>query len=351
MVEFWRFGGTPQPAADAGRIAKRLEDLGWDGLVVGEDAGVIAESYVYLSAAAACTSTLKLGTGVSVPLRHPIQAASAAATLQAISNGRFVPSYGRGDGGLAILGRAPLNVAQFFAYVRQVKAYLDHEVVSDDGFEHSMQRLFDTDPSIDAARVPIDISATGPKMIAQAAQFADGVTFAVGADLGRLRQCAAWAREACASNGRDPSTCRLSAYIPLAVVPNGNRAWARQVIRGGVLRHARFSAFDGKILDGVESADSNTVMKAFEATRDHSLHAPRPADFSVADEVIDDEFLERFAIVGEPQECADRLAEVIDIGIERVVALCRVPTTDPHEENAARIAQEVFPLMAAMTSR
>ena len=222
-MEFWRFGGTPQPAAEVGRIAKRLEDLGWDGLVVGEDAGVIAEPYVYLSAAAACTSRLRLGTGVSVPLRHPIQAASAAAALQAISAGRFRPSYGRGDGGLAILGRPPLNVAQFFDYVRQVKAYLEHDVVQADGFDNSLERLFTTDPSIGAARTPIDISATGPRMIAQAAQFADGVTFAVGADITRLRQCVTWANEACDAAGRDRTSFTLSAYVPVAVAVNGDQ--------------------------------------------------------------------------------------------------------------------------------
>jgi 5,10-methylenetetrahydromethanopterin reductase len=87
-VEFWRFGGTPQPATQMGRIARRFEELGWDGMVVGEDHGVLPDPYVTLSLAAATTTRLKLGTGVSVPIRHPFLAANAIATLHAVSGGR-----------------------------------------------------------------------------------------------------------------------------------------------------------------------------------------------------------------------------------------------------------------------
>jgi 5,10-methylenetetrahydromethanopterin reductase len=343
-VEFWRFGGTPVPAGDVGTVAKRLEDLGWDGLVVGEDAGVLSEPYVFLAAAAAATTKLKLGTGVSVPLRDPLQAANAVVTLQTVSHGRFLPSFGRGDGGLAILGRRPITVSGFIRYVERVKAYLAHEQVEVDGFVSSMERLYSADPSVDAARPRIDVSATGPRMIAFGATVADGVTFAVGADVERIRQCVAQAREAREAGGLDPDSVRLSAYVPAAVAVDGDRAAARDTIRGGVLRHARFSAFEGTPLDGVSKDDQATVLRAFEATRDHGISAPKPADFSVAT-VIDDDFLDRFAVVGPPKECAERFQEIIDLGIQRLVVLTRVPTTDPGEQNAARIAQEVLPLL------
>jgi hypothetical protein len=37
---------------------------------------------------------------------------------------------------------------------------------------------------------------------------------------------------------------------------------------------------------------------------------------------------------------------MIETGLHRLVIMTRVPGTDPAEENAARIAQEVFPLLA-----
>jgi 5,10-methylenetetrahydromethanopterin reductase len=341
-VSFWRFGGTPVPTSDAAAIGRRLEELGWDGLVVGEDAGVLAEPYVFLSAVAAATTRLRLGTGVSVPLRHPLQAANVALTLNAVSGGRFVPSYGRGDGGLAILGRRPITLPAFMTYVERVKLYLAGDAVDDDGFASTIARMFSSDPSMEAMRPSIDVSATGPKMISFAATRTDGVTLAVGADIARLRQGIDWARAERKDAGLDVDALRISCYIPAAVVVNGDRAAARDTIRGGVLRHARFSAFEGKALEGVAPSDQATVLRAFEATRDHGLRAPKPADFTKA-AVIDDDFLERFAIVGEPSECAERFQEIIELGVDRIVVLTRVPGTDPHEDNAARLAQEVFP--------
>jgi 5,10-methylenetetrahydromethanopterin reductase len=343
-VEFWRFGATPAPAPEIGRLAARFEELGWDGLVVGEDEGVLAESYVVLATAAAATQRLKLGTGVAVPIRDPMLAANAVATLHAVSGGRFLISLGRGDGALAQLGRGPIKVDEFETYLDRVQRYLRRESFDLDGFTASMARIFSVDPGLDLPKPPVDVSATGPRMIKLAARLAEGITFAVGANVERLRECVAAARAARVELGLDPDTFRLGAYIPAAVAPNGDLDVARDIIRGGVLRHARFSVLHGKPLDTAPEEDRATLARAFEATRDHGRHVPKVADFS-AKEIIDDEYLDRFAVVGPPEQCAERFQEIIDTGVDRIVVLVRVPGTDPQEENAARLAQEVFPLL------
>ena len=76
-VEFWRFGGTPVPATEIANIARRFEAQGWDGFVVGQDIGVLPDSYLVLALAAAATTKLKVGTGVSVPLRNTMDVATA----------------------------------------------------------------------------------------------------------------------------------------------------------------------------------------------------------------------------------------------------------------------------------
>jgi 5,10-methylenetetrahydromethanopterin reductase len=343
-VEFWRFGGTPQPATEMGRIARRFEELGWDGMVVGEDHGVLPDPYVTLSLAAASTTRLKLGTGVSVPIRHPLLAANAIATLHAASGGRTLFSFGRGDGGLASVGRAPLSVGEFEEYVERVQRYLRREDVPVGDTTSTLSKLFEYDPSLSAPKPPIDVSATGPRVIDVAARQADSVTFAVGADLNRLRERIERVKATRQAAGGDPATFTVGCYVPAAVATNGDRAKAREVIRGAVLRHARFSAFDGKLLDDVHAADQNAVLKAVDVTRDHGRHRPKTADFAVAS-VLDDEFVDRFAIVGTPEECAERFSAIIATGVDRIVVLTRVPTTDPAEENSARLAQQVFPLI------
>jgi 5,10-methylenetetrahydromethanopterin reductase len=345
-VEFWRFGGTPVPATDVANFARRFEAQGWDGLVVGQDIGVLPDAYLFLVLAAAATSRLKLGTGVSVPVRNTMDVANTIAVMYAVTGGRSVVSFGRGDGCFAQIGRKPMTVAAFETYVRQVQSYLRKEDVDLDGFLSTMRTVYEIDPSLDGTKPPIDVSATGPKMIDLAARHADSITFAVGANLDRLRDCIKVARDARTAAGLDPDTLKIGCHIPAAVVTDGvSVEEARNIIRGAVLRHTRFSAFHGNVLENVSEEDRDAVLRSFEVTRDHSRNMPKKADFSVAS-VLPDDFVDRFAIVGEPQQCVDRFREVMSLGVSRILVLTRVPTTDREERNAARLADAVLSQLA-----
>jgi len=345
-TEFWRFGGTPVPVTEVATIARRFEAQGWDGLVVGQDIGILPDSYLFLALAAAATTRLKVGTAVSVPLRNTMDVANTIAVLHAVSGGRSVVSFGRGDGGFAQIGRKPLSVAAFETYVRQVQSYLRKEDVDLDGFPSAMRAVYEIDPSLDGAKPPIDVSATGPKMIDLAARHAAVAPFAVGPTPGRLRACTKLARDARVAAGLDPGSLSIGCHIPAAVATGGvSVAEARDIIRGAVLRHTRFSAFDGTVLEGVSEQDREAVLRSFEITRDHSRNMPKKADFSVAS-VLPDDFVDRFAIVGDPQQCADRFREVMSLGVDRILVLTRVPTTDREEANAARLADTVLSQLA-----
>lgn len=340
MVTFWRLGSPPVPTTHIGQRAKDLEDQGWDGLVIGQDIGGTADSYVLLALAAAATTTLKLGTGVSTPIRDPMDLANTAAVLHAVSKGRTMLSLGRGDGAFARVARQPLKTAEFEQYVQRVRQYLDREDVDLGGFSSNMRDLFTTDPDLDLARPLLDVSGTGPKTIDIGAHHADSVTFAVGADPVRLDGCVKLAREARAMWNPGLSLS-LGCHVPLAVVSDGvSRADARNIIRGAVIRHARFSAFEGRPLDGLQGADRALALDVTGQTRDVERSMPRPPDYSLT---IPDELVDSFAIVGEPAECADRLSALIETGVDRISLITRVPNTDHDERNAARIAEHVLP--------
>jgi 5,10-methylenetetrahydromethanopterin reductase len=168
----------------------------------------------------------------------------------------------------------------------------------------------------------------------------------VGASVDRLRDCIKLARDARAAAGRDPGSLPIGCHIPAAVATGGvSLAEARDIIRGAVLRHTRFSAFDGHVLAGVSEQDREAVLRSFEITRDHSRNMPKKADFSVAS-VLPDDFVDRFAIVGDPEQCAERFREIMSLGVDRILVLTRVPTTDRKEGNAARLADTVLSQLA-----
>ncbi|MEM6357301.1 MAG: LLM class oxidoreductase, partial [Pseudomonadota bacterium] len=88
-------------------IAARADELGFAGLWSRDvplfdpafgDAGQVYDPWVWLGALAMRTSRIALSTaGIVLPLRHPLHSAKAAASIDALSGGRFVLGAASGD--------------------------------------------------------------------------------------------------------------------------------------------------------------------------------------------------------------------------------------------------------------
>ncbi|BEP70291.1 MULTISPECIES: TIGR03571 family LLM class oxidoreductase [unclassified Variovorax] len=64
----------------------------------GEETAVLDEPFLWLTALAAATQRIALGTAAAVlPLRHPLHVAKAALSLNRLSNDRFILGLGSGD--------------------------------------------------------------------------------------------------------------------------------------------------------------------------------------------------------------------------------------------------------------
>jgi 5,10-methylenetetrahydromethanopterin reductase len=354
-LEFWRMGADPVPSARMADLARRFEEDGWDGLAVGEAHGILPDPYAVLALAAAGTTTLKLGTAVAVPLRHPMLAADAMATLHGISGGRTCFSLGRGDGAVKVLQQKPMRVTNFETYVARIQGYLRRETVEIDGTVSSMARLFAIDPSLDVPKPPVDIAATGPKTIELGARLAESISFSVGADPERLRHSIEQVRAACAGAGRSFDELELGCYVQMAVADGpDDPAW--EAIRGLTVTHARFSGFEPTTTSVDVSESEHREYRHAVATMETVLRTPeggivRPRDGEPGElvfyphEAASRELIERFAIAGPPERCAERLQEIVDIGLDRIWIGTKGVGVDLHERNARRIAREVLPLV------
>jgi 5,10-methylenetetrahydromethanopterin reductase len=351
--EFWRMGATPVPVARIGQFAREFEDAGWDGLAVGEAHGLIPDPYAALAAAAEATTTLRVGTSVAVPLRHPLLAASAMATLHAISGGRASFSIGRGDGAVKVLQQKPMPVARFEEYLGRLQGFLRREDVEIDGVASSMSRLDDIDPSISLPKPPVDVAATGPRTVEVAVKTADGVSFSVGADVERLRNSVELVRDACRALDRDLESLRLGCYVQVAVT-NGDTS-AREAIRGLVVTHARFSGFEAKPTGDVGETEHGRYRHAVETMEGvyrssrggverTAGGAPGEIEFYPREAGADD-LIDQFAIAGSPEYCAERLQEIVDLGIGRIFIGTRAVGVDLDELNSDRVGREVLPLL------
>ena len=86
------------------------------------------------------------------------------ATVQQESAGRAILGLGRGDSAAALIGEREFTSAAFERYIGQLQGYLrGEEVLLDNGFR-SRSDWIGRDSSL--PKVPIDVAATGPRVIA-----------------------------------------------------------------------------------------------------------------------------------------------------------------------------------------
>jgi 5,10-methylenetetrahydromethanopterin reductase len=104
----------------AGRTAKLVEELGFASLIVPDSQNLVPEVWGQLMLAAAATTRLRLGPGVSNSVtRDAAVTASAALSLQVESEGRAVLGIGRGDSAVQRIGRGPRSGRELRALSRR----------------------------------------------------------------------------------------------------------------------------------------------------------------------------------------------------------------------------------------
>ncbi len=319
-------------------LAETAEADGWDGLVLADSQNLVGDPYCELALAASVTSRLELGPYVTNPVtRHAAVTASAIATLQAESGGRATLGISRGDSSLTSIGRGRATLDELGRYVDVLQGYLGGQSIELDGHESRLEWLV----GLDLPKVPVDVVATGPRAIALAATRADRVTFAVGASPERIRWAIDLARSARTAAGLSAETLQAGACVVAATAPSV--ADARDLVRANVGIFARFTGQAASAARAPEAMSSDTER----AVADHYDERRHGLQSAGQTRLLPDPFIDRFAVVGAPGDCARRLSELAEIGLHHVVIVG--PSRDiAHERSLAatrRFANEVLPMV------
>jgi 5,10-methylenetetrahydromethanopterin reductase len=342
--------GISHPAV-VERVATGAEAAGYDGMLVVDSQNLAGDPYVGLALAARATSTLKLGTGVTNPgVRHPVATAAGIASVHAASGGRAVLGIGRGDSAMAHLGLAPAPASYLERYVVAVRAYLAGETLDFEAlgpFHREGAKGVETlgmadvpkgsalhwlDPSL--APVPVEVVATGPRVLDVAARRADRVLLAVGADPARV----GWAVDRVRATKSD---------VPIAsfvnVVVHDDPEVGRRLAAGGVTTFARFSVMDGKVRTPI-GRDAEAMLHEVHDAYDMNMHtrsgSPQAGKLTAG-------FTDEFAIIGTAAHCLARLEALVALGIDRFIVVGPSIDADPAEAKVARraFAAEVLPTL------
>ena len=172
---------------------------------------------------------------------------------------------------------------------------------------------------------------------------ADRVMFTVGADIDRLRWGIDLARRTRREAGLDPDAIRFGAFINMAC--HADIAKARGLVRGGLTTYARFSVMHGKA-NGPVTAQDRETLEALRSNYDMKQHTR--ADSRQAG-TLGDDFVDRFAVVGPPARCVERLKSLAALGLDKVAISggTRGASAEDAAASRALMAREVIPAMRA----
>jgi 5,10-methylenetetrahydromethanopterin reductase len=327
-----QFGIVMEPSAGyTARLAVEIEAMGFDALLCPDTQCLSPDPYGQLSLAAARTSRLLLGTGVTNPFtRDASVTAGALATLQLESGGRALCGIGRGDSSAAHIGRRNAKTAELRAYVEQVRGYLRGEDVMR-GETRSRMRWIEPGA---VPPVPMDIACTGPATIRMAVETADRVSFSVGAAPERIGWALDTARQHLAATGRDRTSLRIGAYVTLVCDPDEKRAIDLARMISGMVAH--FAGMKDSPVDQLPPQLKDLAIR-MKSGYDMARHAQNEGGHLT---MVSDEFVEWFSICGPPGKCVERLRELIAMGLDYVYILGGSPVPSPHGARQEAMVQQ-----------
>lgn len=190
----FRFGvvaGGSMSGRDWSELAKRVEALGYSSLLLPDNPRVVPGIMPTLGWVAARTTSLHVGSYVYVnDLRHPLQLARDAATLQQLSGGRFELGLGVGRPGaereyaeLGVpVGSAGERVSRLATSIQNItqlfgESHVDHADALYTLRDASLGRVLTGVP-----RPHLLVAASGPRMLRLAGRVADAVALGMRPD-------------------------------------------------------------------------------------------------------------------------------------------------------------------------
>jgi len=217
--------------SQAVEMAVRAEQLGFAGVWTSESGG--PDGIAPLAAIAARTRRLRLGTAIlPIANRTPVLTAMTAATLQALSAGRFVLGLGLSTRHVVTRwhgqphDRPLLRLREYVTVVRDLLGGRRVDFAGSTLGVHGFRLRSAPQPT-----VPVYVAALGPRACRLAGSLADGVIFFLKTPAG-VRQAVAWVAEGAAAAGRDPADVEVVLMAP--VVGTGDPDAARAYVAGYV---------------------------------------------------------------------------------------------------------------------
>jgi F420-dependent oxidoreductase-like protein len=331
-----RIGIQASYSGDFKQTAAEIRDLESAGL----DVAMVAEVYTFdavsqLGYLAAVTERVELMSGI-LPIysRTPALTAMTAATLDALSGGRFRLGLGVSgpqvsEGWHGVRFDKPLGRTR--EYVDIVRKALRRETLAYDGEHYTLPLPDGPGKALKMiihpvrADVPVYLAAVGPRNLELAGEIADGV-LPLFLSPERAGDYLDPVRAGRAKAGLDMDGFDVAPTVPLSIGPDPQacadpvRDYAALYVGGMGSREKNFYTNIARRM-GFE-AQAREVQDLYLARKQREAAAALPY-----------EFVDRTSLLGPPERIADRLVELAEAGVTTIAVTPYGPTPDARIES------------------
>ncbi len=259
------------------------------------------DCYPVLSLLAWHTQRMRFGTCVTNPaVRDVTVTASLLGCLNEISGNRMVLGIGRGDSSRRMLGQQPTSISQLKEATLQIRELVEGRTIDYQGVPTKLEWIRSSD-------LPLWIAGYGPKVLQSAGSYADGIIMQF-ADPYLIKWCIEHVHQGAREAGRETAKIEVMAAAPV---------WVSDDIEKGREQTRWFPAMVGNhVADLVARYDDGTLpaeLTAYIQDRkgyDYRKHADKDSEYM---DFVSDEVIDRFCIIGPPEEHIRRLQELQEV--------------------------------------
>ena len=260
--------------------------------------------------------------------------AAAVATLNRLAPGRIFLGIGTGNTALRSMGQRPMRIAEFGEYLRVLSALLRGETVdyAHNGVSRPISLLMHEFAYMNLEpKIPLYVSGFGPRAMALAGEYGDGLVFAIPPRGVPVAQALAHVRQGAARGGRDLAGFANCALTNVVVLEPGEAVDSDRVkaMIGPNVMASVYYFYDEVHERKIDPPDFlarlwDRYCALVEETppehrhlRTHEFHYTKlhPGEA----ELIDTELIRDTCLVGTPDELVERIRQLETDGLEELI--------------------------------
>lgn len=340
------------------------EDLGYSDLWVADSQLLWSDCYATMALLADRTERIRIGTGVAVAgTRAAAVTAAAHATINQIAPGRVFCGIGTGNTAMRIMGRRPLTIAGFDRYLSELRRLMDGLpalVASGSAIDNEPVEIRHLMPDAGFVafepRIPIHVSAFGPRAMGLAVRHGDGLVTSVPPHPGAIRKMWDRLEQAGELEGRqvDPESFPTATLTTICVLQPGETSSSERVreYTGAFAIAAMHYQYEQWREAGYPEqkapfplwAEYVAMLEAVDPLKlNQRIHLGHNCWVIPEEErFVSPELIERTCIIGSPTQIASQITGLEQAGLGQIMLL---PPLAVRDRVLREVATDVMPLV------